>query len=126
MTIALWCVLLAAVLPIATAGLAKAIGGFGDNRDPRGRASAYEGMAKRAYAAHHNGFEAFPFFAAAVLVAELKGGPRGMVDLLAAAFVAARVVYVGMYVFDRPSLRSLVWAIAFFSAIGIFLSPLWR
>jgi uncharacterized MAPEG superfamily protein len=126
MTIALWCVLLAAVLPVATAGLAKSIGGFGDNRDPRGRATAYDGMAKRAYAAHFNGFEAFPLFAAAVLVAELKGGPRGMVDMLAVAFIGARIVYVALYVFDRPSLRSLAWAIGFFCAIGVFISPLWR
>ncbi|MGL4239576.1 MAG: MAPEG family protein [Beijerinckiaceae bacterium] len=126
MTIALWCVLLAALLPVVSAGIAKSAGGAYDNADPRGRASSYEGLAKRAHAAHLNGFEAFPLFAAAVLVAELKGGPRGMVDALAVVYISARVGYVGLYLLDKPALRSLVWAIAFFCAIAIFVSPLWR
>jgi uncharacterized MAPEG superfamily protein len=126
MTLALWCVLVAGLLPVVTVGIAKALGGQYDNSDPRGRAASYEGLARRAHAAHLNGFESFPLFAVAVLVAEMKGGPRGMVDGLAMAFVMARFGYVACYLMDKPSLRSLLWAVAFFSAIGIFLSPLWR
>jgi uncharacterized MAPEG superfamily protein len=126
MTIALWCVLVAGLLPIITVGLAKGSGGAYDNNDPRGRAGSYTGLARRAYAAHLNGFEAFPLFAAAVLVAELKGGPRGMVDGLAVVFIAARLGYVGLYLADMAALRSLVWTVGFFSAIAIFASPLWR
>lgn len=126
MTLALWCVLVAAIMPIATAGFAKVVGGAYDNADPRGRALAYEGMSRRAYAAHLNGFETFPFFAAAVLVAELKGGPAGLVGSLAVIFVLARLAYVACYILDRSTLRSIVWAIALFATIGIFVSPLWR
>ncbi len=126
MTLALWCVLVAAILPYVTVGMAKAVGGRYDNHDPRRRAETYEGFARRAHAAHLNGFEAFPFFAAAVLLAELKGGPRGMVDALAAAFVLARVAYVACYVLDKPTLRSIIWALGLFSTFAIFLSPLWR
>jgi uncharacterized MAPEG superfamily protein len=126
MTIALWCLLAAALLPIVTVGIAKAKGGNYDNGDPRGGASRYEGMAKRAYAAHQNGFEAFPLFAAAVLIAEMKGGPRGMVDLLAFAHVALRASYTGAYVLDKPSLRSLLWIAALVCTLLIFTSPLWK
>jgi uncharacterized MAPEG superfamily protein len=126
MTIALWCVLVAALIPIVTVGLAKGKGGAYDNSDPRGHASGYKGLAKRAYAAHLNGFEAFPFFAAAVLVAELKGGPRGMVDGFAVAFVLARLGYTALYVLDKPGMRSMVWTVGLISAIAVFVSPLWR
>jgi uncharacterized MAPEG superfamily protein len=126
MTIALWCMLVAAILPILTVGIAKAAGGSYDNHDPRGRAAMYEGLAKRAHAAHLNAYEAFPLFAAAVLVAELKGGPRGIVDALALAYVAGRIAYSAAYILDWPSLRSIVWSLSFFCAIGIFVSPLWR
>lgn len=126
MSLALWCVLIAGLLPVFTVGIAKAWGGRYDNSDPRGRAASYEGLARRAHAAHLNGFEAFPLFAVAVLVAEMKGGPRGMVDMLAVMFVTARVGYVASYLMDKPSLRSLLWAVAFFCAIAVFISPLWR
>ena len=126
MTIAIWCILAAGLLPTLTAGLAKRLGGRYDNHDPRGRALGYEGAARRAHAAHLNGYEAFPLFAAAVLVAEIKGGPHGMVDALAAAFVLLRVGYVAAYVLDRPNLRSSLWALAILAMLAIFLSPLWR
>ena len=126
MTISLWCVLAAGLLPVLTTGVAKFIGGSYDNRDPRGRAMSYVGAARRAHAAHLNGFEAFPLFAAAVLIAELKGGPRGMVDLLAVGHVLFRLGYTAAYILDRPTLRSFLWSGALFCTIVVFISPLWR
>jgi uncharacterized MAPEG superfamily protein len=126
MSVALWSVLFAGLLPILTVGFAKSMGGRYDNNDPRKTATGYEGMAKRAYAAHQNGYEAFPLFAVAVLVAELKGGPRGLVDGLAIAHIALRIGYIGAYMTDKAALRSSFWALALFAAIGIFISPLWR
>ncbi len=126
MSLADWCILAAALLPILTTGLAKGLGGSYDNHDPRGRALAYDGAAKRAHAAHQNGFEAFPFFAIAVIFAQMKGGPGGAIDALALAFVLLRIGYVGAYVADRATLRSVLWSLAFFAAIAIFVSPLWR
>ncbi len=126
MTTALWCVLFAALLPLATTGIAKALGGSYNNHDPRTRAQSYEGMAKRAHAAHLNSFEAFPLFAAAVLVAELKGGQNGMVDMLAVAHVGFRIAYTAAYLYDRPTVRSVLWVLALVATITIFTSPLWR
>jgi uncharacterized MAPEG superfamily protein len=126
MSIALWCLLFAGIFPILIAGYSKRLGGSYDNSRPRDVALNYQGKAKRAHAAHLNSFEAFPLFAAAVLVAEMKGAPRGMVDMLAFAHIACRVGYVGAYVADQSNLRSILWALALFAAIGIFISPLWR
>lgn len=125
MTLALWCVLLAGILPVLTVGLAKA-GAPYDNARPRDVAERYEGRARRAYAAHQNGFEAFPLFAAAVLAAELKGAPRIGLDALAVAFILARIVYIACYVGDRATLRSISWTAGFLSVIAIFLTILWR
>jgi uncharacterized MAPEG superfamily protein len=125
LSIALWCVLVAAVLPILAVGIAKASGGAYNNHDPRGHAAGYTGLAKRAHAAHANGYEAFPFFAAAVLVAELKGVSGGWVSGLAIAFVLARLAYIGCYLADQPALRSIVWSVGWFVTIAIFVSPLW-
>ena len=126
MSIAIWCVLIAGILPILVAGYAKRLGGYYDNSKPRDVAQHYEGSAKRAHAAHLNSYEAFPLFAAAVLLAEMKGAPRGAVDILAIVFIGLRVGYVWTYVSDKPTLRSIAWALALFSTIAIFISPLWR
>lgn len=125
MSLALWSILVAGLLPYLTVTIAKSGPGY-DNNDPRGQAAGLEGRRKRAYAAHLNHFEAFPLFAAAVLVAELKGGGGTAVNVLALAFVAARIVYSWLYLTDRASQRSLVWFIGFGCVVTIFTSPLWR
>jgi uncharacterized MAPEG superfamily protein len=126
MSTALWCVLIAAILPLISVGIAKATGGRYDNRDPRGQAQGYTGLAKRAHAAQQNAFEAFPFFAAAVIVAELKGSPANVASILALIFIAMRVAYLACYIADKPALRSIAWSIGYFCVIGIFITPLWR
>lgn len=125
MTIAIWCVLALGVLPVLTVAVAK-WGTALDNRHPRDWAGTLDGYRRRAYAAHQNGYEAFPFFAAAVLAAELQQAPRGTLDLLALLVVAARLAYVAAYLIDRSTLRSIVWSIGWFGTIAIFLAPLWR
>ncbi|MBV9219597.1 MAG: MAPEG family protein [Methylobacteriaceae bacterium] len=125
MTIALWCVLIAAILPLVLVGISRA-GQRYDNRDPRGASQALEGSRKRAHSAHLNAFEAFPFFAAAVIVAEMKGAPRGALDGLAVAFIIVRIVHAGAYLGDQAPLRSAIWTVGFLLTIGIFILPLWR
>jgi uncharacterized MAPEG superfamily protein len=125
MALALWCVLAAGFLPYVMTAIAKS-GGNVDNRAPRESAERYEGYRKRAHAAQLNGFEAFPLFAAAVIIAEMKGAPHHALNILAAGFVAARILYSGAYVADLPSLRSLVWGVGFVLVLAIFCLPLWR
>jgi uncharacterized MAPEG superfamily protein len=121
---ALLCVLVAGLLPYAFTGVAKALGPRYDNRDVRSWQARLAGMPYRAHAAHLNSFEAFPFFAAAVLAAMLAGADAARVNLLAIAFVALRLVYFAAYLANLALLRSLVWAGAFGCAIAIFLAAL--
>lgn len=126
-TLALWCVFVAAVLPIVCAGLAKAgqfgkprrEGGF-DNENPRAWLAHQKDWRARANAAQANSFEALPFFAVAVIIAHLLGAHQGRLDILAFAFVVLRILYVMMYVSGMATLRSLVWAVAFAVNVVIF------
>jgi len=121
MTIAFWCVLLAGLMPYGVTGLSK-IGARGyDNANPRGWLGQQEGFRARANAAHLNSFEAFPLFAAAVIVAHLRAAPGETVDTLALAYLAMRCVYVALYVGNRPSLRSTAWFVCVVLACTIFV-----
>ncbi|HUG60972.1 MAG TPA: MAPEG family protein [Methylomirabilota bacterium] len=124
MPIALWCVLAAAILPALSGFPAKTRGGF-DNARPRDLDFWRDGFAARARGAMENGYEAFPLFAVAVLVGLWQGGSPGMVDGLAAGYIAARIGFVLAYWRDRPTLRSILWTIAFACAVAIFLTPIW-
>ena len=69
MKTALICVLIAGLMPYLWTTVAKIAGPRYDNRNVRDWQSKLTGLAQRAHAAHLNSFEAFPFFAAAVLAA---------------------------------------------------------
>ncbi|CAG9178151.1 MAPEG family protein [Cupriavidus respiraculi] len=123
MPIAFWCVLLAGLLPVATVAIAKAGGKSFDNHDPRAWLDRQSGRARRADLAHRNHFEAFPFFAAAVLTASHLQAPQARIDELAILFVVMRVLYTACYIADRATLRTLCWTIGMLCTIGIFLLP---
>lgn len=125
MPIAIWCILVAGLMPIVVAGVAKRGDRSFDNNDPRGWESRLEGWRKRLYASHRNGLEAFPFFATAVLCAWTQGASQDWVDGLAAVFILLRVVYHWAYYADRASLRSAMFGADLLVAVAIFLSPLW-
>ena len=122
MTVAYWCVLIAAVIPLIAIGIAKVGGERYNNRHPRVWLDKQQGYRARAAAAQSNSFEAFPFFAAAVIIAHLTNAPQGRLDLLAIVFVVARIVYVVCYLADWHWARSFVWTIGFVASVVIFLS----
>ena len=121
MTIAQLCLLVAVLLPLATAWIGKA-GAFGlsDNREPRGWASRQSGWRARAMAAQANGFEALPLLLAGLLVAWQHEAAQATVDALALAFVGLRIVYIGLYLADLATLRSVVWAGSVACAVAMF------
>ena len=125
MTLAYWMILVAALLPYIGTGYAKFSGGGGktyDNRAPRAQMDNLPPQRQRAYWAQLNGFEAFPPFAAGVIVAHLAGASQLCIDALAATFVAMRAVYTLLYIYDRPTARSLVWAVALACVVGLFVT----
>ena len=120
MTVAIWCVLVAALLPyVPFAFVSRGL----DHRMPRLAALKLEGLAARAHGAHLNAFEAFPFFAAAVLVSRVVEGPSATVSALALAFLAARIGHIAFYLADRPSLRSACFTLGLLLAVAIFVHP---
>lgn len=119
MSIAFWCVLAAGLLPYAAALIAKSDRSF-DNHDPRSWLARREGFRARANAAQLNSFEGLPLFAAAVIIAQLKSGPRETADMLAMGYVCARVVYIACYVADLATLRSIAWFAGLGCAVSLF------
>lgn len=122
MTTALYCVLAAGLMPFLWTGVAKVHGPRYNNTNVRLWQSTLEGAAQRAHAAHLNSFEAFPLFAAAVIVAQMNGAAQGHVDLLALSFVGLRLLYGILYLANLASLRSLVWMGALACTIMIFIA----
>ena len=120
MSIAYWCILLAALLPYLWVSVAKKSGERYNNRDPRDwQARQTNPRSNRAHAAHLNGFESFPLFVAGVLMAQLAGVAPTTINLLAIVFVVARVLHGVFYVANVQALRSLVWLVAFASALAL-------
>ena len=120
MTLAFWMILVAASLPYLTAAMAKLWGSGYDNAQPRAWATTLTGWRARAYAAHQNHFEAFPPFAAAVIVATLTNASPPLVDRLAIAFVLIRIAYTAIYIRGNHTLRSAAWALGFVCIIALF------
>lgn len=125
-TVAYWCVLVAALLPIVCAWIAKsgtlgkppAQGGY-DNSDPRSWLARQGDWRARANAAQANSFESLPFFIGAVIIAHQFGARQTWLDLLAMLFVMLRMFYIMMYVSNMPTARSAVWAGAFMVNVAI-------
>jgi uncharacterized MAPEG superfamily protein len=109
-SVAYWCVLIAALLPYVWTVVAKSRGERYDNREPRAwLARQDDPRVQRANAAQLNAFEAFPAFAAGVILAHVAGVPDNHVAVLAVAFVVARVLHGIFYVAGVAAARSLVW-----------------
>lgn len=121
MSAALWTILAAGLLPYITVVIAKRGGSGYNNRRPREWAGKLEGFRQRAYAAHQNHFEFFPFFAIAVLIADMETGASRTVMWLAVTIVGLRIAYTLAYFYDRHALRSLLWALGILGVIALFV-----
>lgn len=119
MTLAFWCVLAAALLPYVCTAVAKSSSRY-DNRTPRRYLESLDGWRQRAHWAQLNSFEAFPPFAAAVLIAQMAHAPQSMVNTLALVFVVLRMAYVLCYITDKATLRSIMWLAALGCVVGLF------
>jgi uncharacterized MAPEG superfamily protein len=125
-TVAYWCILVAAVLPIFCAGIAKwgtfgksaNEGGF-DNDHPRAWLARQTDWRARANGAQANSFESLPFFIGAVIIAHQLGSNQLRLDVLAFLFVVLRMMFVMTYVAGLSSARSILWALAFAANVAI-------
>jgi len=121
MTLALWCVLAAAMLPYVFTLAAKSSRRF-DNHQPRVYLDATTGWRQRAHWAQLNSFEAFPSFAAGVIINHLLLGANAQANSLALGFVVARIAYGVCYIADWALLRSMVWFAACLCTVALFVS----
>ena len=124
MAMAYWCVLIAAVMPLLFTAIAKFSGSGFNNRKVREFQATLTGFRQRAHWAHLNSFEAFPVFAAGVLMAAQQGVAPERVNQLAIGFVAARVLYGVFYLMDLATLRSLAWVGGFGCSIALMLAAI--
>ena len=83
-----------------------------DNAEPREQQKTVGGVARRALAAHQNGFETFAPFVAGVLMAQAAGAPVETITQWSLAFVASRVVYIAAYVLGWHALRRVAWGVS--------------
>lgn len=122
MTLAYTCVLIAALLPYVWTVIAKRSGTTGrfDNRDPRQWLEKQENpRVRRANAAQKNAFEAFPAFAAGVVMAQLAEVDPRQIGWIAAVFVICRVLHGTFYIGNQAMMRSLVWFIGLVCVISL-------
>jgi uncharacterized MAPEG superfamily protein len=127
MTIAEWCVFATVMLYLLTIAPIKWLGfRHFDNASPRDPAFYDDPFRTRAWGAHQNGIEAFPFFAFAVLLAEFRNAPQNLINELAVLFLIVRIAYVLTYLGNRPTLRSILWSIGLVINVGIFFLPMIR
>jgi uncharacterized MAPEG superfamily protein len=133
MTIAIFCILISALMPLACAAIAKSgtfktprkEGGY-DNLDPRAWEDKQEGWRKWATNAQANSWEALPFFGMAVIVSHILGIIGWLPNTLAVTFIVLRSLYIYLYVTGKQSARSMVWMLALFVNIVLFLLPIFN
>ncbi|HXM00012.1 MAG TPA: MAPEG family protein [Rhizomicrobium sp.] len=82
-------------------------------------------VAGRLERAFRNFLETFPFFAAAVLIAAAAGRHNWATVWGAEIYVAARIVYLPLYGFGVPGLRTLVWIVATLAILLITAALFW-
>lgn len=127
MTIAFWCLMVAAILPLTVSWVSgyfrhKQFGKV-DNKLPRAQNSQLTGAGERAVAAQQNSWEALAVFSAAVMVSHLGGADPERAGMAAMLFIAARLVYIVCYLADKDALRSLSFIAGFGCCIWLFLMP---
>jgi uncharacterized MAPEG superfamily protein len=124
MNVAIASLLVAGLMPIVCAGIAKAGQKNYDNHNPREWLAKQTGYRARANAAQGNCFEAFPFYAIGILVAMHAQVPQERIDIYAGVFIAARVAYIASYVIDQDKIRSLAWLIGLLCTLGLYSAAL--
>lgn len=120
MVIAYICIAVAAFFPFVFTAISKMGDRSFDNNKPRDWIETQDGYRKRAHWVELNSFEAFPVFAIAVLVAQIGGVKPAIIDGLAAAFIVLRCVYGWLYLADKASMRSIVWAAAILCCVALY------
>ena len=118
-----WAVVIGLAQILITAAAVTRQTGLQYNASARDKPHPVTGMAARLQRAQANFLETFPFFAIGILALLITGYEDSNATLGAALYVIGRAIYVPLYAFGVPYLRTLVWA-ASFSGLVMVLSVL--
>jgi uncharacterized MAPEG superfamily protein len=114
-------ILLLAQLFLQSVSSAFEVGGeykAGSRDDARIVRGKFVGRADRAF---RNLLETFPAFAALALALVLSGRNGGYGALGAQVWVVARILYVPLYLFHVPFVRSLAWFVSMFALVAMLI-----
>lgn len=111
LVLALLQIFLTSSLRTRETGLSFNMGARDTDPPPPGRLTA------RVQRAQANLFETLPLFIAAVLIAHAANIHSSQTALACWLFLGARVVYLPLYAFGVPVLRTLVWAVSVWGLI---------
>lgn len=121
-----WTLVLALVQVILPAHARNRETGVEYNAGPRDEPGPPVGVITgRLRRAQANLFETLPLFAAAVLIAHVAGREGALTLWGAWLFLGARLVYLPLYAFGIPYLRSFAWLVSVGGLVLILLAVLW-
>ncbi|HEX5661250.1 MAG TPA: MAPEG family protein [Polyangiales bacterium] len=119
LTLLCWTVVLALVQVGLAGTLRTRETGTGYNLSPRDSPGPPVGtVTARLQRAQSNLYETLPLFVAAVLTAHVAGREGALTLWGSILYLAGRVIYVPLYAFGIPGIRTLVWLVA---AAGLLL-----
>ncbi len=125
MTIPLWTLLVATLLPYVWYTLANPLRkqefGTLDNDHPRLQQAKQTGRGARATSASANAFEALGVYAPAVLVAHLQAPASDLAAKLALAWVALRIAHGLFYIGDKAAARTACFVLASLCAFAMYM-----
>jgi uncharacterized MAPEG superfamily protein len=97
--------------------------GIGWNAGPRDGVPIRSGIiTERLERAQANLWETLPLFIGAILIAHVTGKDSALTFWGAQAFFWARLVYIPLYAFGVPFVRSIVWTVATGGLIAVFIA----
>ncbi len=114
-----WTLVLAIVQLMLPAGFRNRETGIGYNAGPRDEPAPPPGkVTARLQRAQTNLYETLPLFAAAVLIAHVAHREGALTLLGAWTYLVMRIIYVPLYAFGVPVVRSVAWSL---SLLGLAL-----
>ncbi|HEY5105969.1 MAG TPA: MAPEG family protein [Caulobacteraceae bacterium] len=121
LTVLAWALVLGLVQIALSAAVVNGRSGWKYNLGPRdGPPPAVSTLGARLHRAQTNLFETLPLFVAAILIAHVSGREGGSTRLGAELFLGGRLVYLPLYAFGVPVLRTIAWTVAVVGLVLVF------
>ncbi|WP_428030894.1 MAPEG family protein [Ancylobacter sp.] len=125
LTLLAWTLVLALVQVLLPAMWRNRETGLDYNASPRDEPGPPVGVVTgRLRRAQANLFETLPVFAAAVLIAHVAGREGALTLWGAGLYLGARIVYIPLYAFGVPYLRSLAWTVSLLGVVLVLIAVL--